>query len=183
MLPLLFVAGILIKLETDKGQLVIESEVADVKVRIINDGKPVSELTINHGTTATRLRADKYEVVIDGPSDGMTIENDQFTLKNGETVVARVRLSSEDATRTVDSAVKKIKDEPLYEGKTLNEWLDVFSRERSPTGLKSAFDACGVLVSPATSEKITRTLLKWLPLLDGSLPLGAIDGGGFGGGF
>ncbi len=39
-LPLLFIAGFLIKLETEKGQLVIESEVADVKVRIINDGKP-----------------------------------------------------------------------------------------------------------------------------------------------
>lgn len=44
-LSLLLIAGIFIKLETDKGQLVIQSEVANVKVRIIHDGQPVSGLS------------------------------------------------------------------------------------------------------------------------------------------
>ena len=46
-LPLLLIAGIFVKLETEKGQLVIESDVANVKVQIIHDGKPVSGLSIN----------------------------------------------------------------------------------------------------------------------------------------
>ncbi len=62
-LPLLLIAGIFVKLEAEKGQLVIESDVASVKVQIIHDGKPVRGLSINQGATATRLRADKYETV------------------------------------------------------------------------------------------------------------------------
>jgi len=111
-LPLLVVAGIFIKLETDKGQLVIESDIDNIKVQIVSNGQPVSGLTINHGTTATRLRADKYDVTIDGPSDGLTIENEQFTLKNGETVVARIRVGggtvSTDANITSEQSVSQL---------------------------------------------------------------------------
>ncbi len=251
-LPLLVVAGILIKLETGKGQLVIESDIDNIKVQIVSHGRPVSGLTVNHGTTATRLRADKYEVTIDGPSDGLTIENEQFTIKNGETVVARIQqlptlmaqtkampdqsaanatgagvtsnpltamrqklwelevelqlqekklgsshprvlaLQDEIAIRAkqLDAVasemeyerdmVKKSTEtsttpatslsqaELLYEGKTLSEWLDMLSRERSPTGLKSALDACAALVSPETSERITQTILKVVPHLNGT---------------
>ncbi len=247
-LPLLVVAGILIKLETDKGQLVVESDIDNIKVQIVRNGKPVSGLTINHGTTATRLRADKYEVTIDGPSDGLTIENEQFTIKNGETVVARIQripvpteqstvMPERSAANPPNAAnisdpltgmrhklleleverqlqekklgsshplVLEIQDEiairakqldtvgiemdvvrqstgtsttqatslshaePLYDGKTLSEWLDVLSRERSPTGLKSALDACAALVSPETSERITQTILKVVPHLNGT---------------
>ncbi len=254
-LPLLVVAGILIKLETDKGQLVIESDLDNIKVQIVSHGKPVSGLTINHGTTATRLRADKYEVTIDGPSDGLTIENEQFTIKNGETVVARIqripvpteqstampdqsaanatgagvtsdpltamrqklwelevdlqlqekklgsshprvlelqdefviRQKQLDAVGTEMDVIKKSTEtsttpatslsqaEPLYEGKTLSEWLDMLSRERSPSGLKSAFAACRALTSPETSGRITQTLLSVLPGLDGALILNPTD--------
>ncbi|HQZ64756.1 MAG TPA: serine/threonine-protein kinase, partial [Planctomycetaceae bacterium] len=183
-LPLLLIAGILIKLETDKGQLVIESDIDNIKVQIVSNGKPVSGLTINHGTTATRLRADKYEVTIDGPSDGLTIENEQFTIKSGETVVARIKYattkdsSHQPARSAIIPAASLGKAEPLYEGKTLSEWLEMLSRERSPTGLKSALDACAALVSPETSERITQTILKTVRGLDGTTNLtpGQVDG-------
>ncbi len=172
--PLLLIAGVFIKLEMEKGQLVIESEVANVKVQIIHDGKPVSALSINQGTTATRLRADKYEIVIDGPSDGLTIDNNQFTLQNGATVVARIRVDAPDEspTKPIVSSTVPAKgvnpdNEPLYEGKTLSEWLEMLARERSTTGLKSAFDACRALVSPDNSERITQAVLSVVPGLDG----------------
>ncbi len=90
-LPILIIAGILIKLETSKGQLVIESDVDNVSVKLLKDGKPVDGIQVSHGTTSTRLNADNYEITIDGPSDGLVIDNEKFTLKNGETVVARIR--------------------------------------------------------------------------------------------
>ena len=177
--PLLLIAGILIKMETEKGQLVIESEVANVKVQIIHDGQPVSGLSIHQGATATRLRADKYEIVIDGPSDGLTIDNNQFTLQNGATVIARIRLNRplDSATTPIASAemqnetAANAPNELLYEGKTLSEWLEMLGRERSATGLKSAFAACRALTSPETSGRITQTLLSVLPGLDGALIL------------
>ncbi|MBL8810970.1 MAG: protein kinase [Planctomycetaceae bacterium] len=93
-LPLMIVAGILIKLELNKGQLIIESDVDNVNVKVLKDGKPVDGIQVNHGTTSTRLYADNYEITIDGPSDGLIIDHDKFTLKNGETVVARISRES-----------------------------------------------------------------------------------------
>ena len=178
-LPLLLIAGIFVKLETEKGQLVIESDVANVKVQIIHDGKPVSGLSINQGATATRLRADKYEIIIDGPSDGLTIDNNQFTLQSGTTVIARIRLSPTLEPAPAPTAIAGIPNEapalqttePLYDGKTLSQWLEMLSRERSPAGLKSAFDACKALVSPDTSDLITQTILRVVPTLDGEFHL------------
>jgi len=77
-LPILIVAEILIRLETDKGQLVIESEVSDIEVHIVGDAKPAGEISIKQGATATRLRAGKYELIINGKSDELTIDNRQF---------------------------------------------------------------------------------------------------------
>ncbi len=168
--PLLFIAGIFIKLETEKGQLVIESEIANVKVQIIHDGKSVSGLSINQGTTATRLRADKYEIVIDGPSDGLTIDNNQFTLQNGATVIARIRLgpSAESASTPIASAAMQIetaaiaRNEPIYEGKTLKQWLDVIATERSPEKFMEAVMACDTLMEEDSKEKISEALFKVL---------------------
>lgn len=178
-LPLIILAGILIKLETDKGQLVIESEVDNVNVQIVSDGKPVSGLSVNHGTTATKLRADRYEVTIDGATDGLTIDNNQFTLKKGETVVARIRMQPQEPSLATQQPAAEAPpsppptmSEPLYEGKTLSAWLEMLARERSPAGLKSAFDACKALANAETSDRITKTILEVVPGLDGDMNLG-----------
>jgi len=179
-LPLIILAGILIKLETDKGQLVIESDVDNVNVQIVSDGKPVTGLSVSHGTTATKLRADKYEVTIDGSTDGLVIDNNQFTLKKGETVVARIRMQPREPSPATQQFVAETPpsphptmSEPLYEGKTLSEWLEMLARERSPAGLKSAFGACLALANAETSDRITKTILQVVPGLDGDTDLGS----------
>ncbi len=91
LIPLVIIAGMLIKLETSKGQLVIESDVDNITVKLVKNGKPLDVLQISHGTTSTRLQADNYEITIEGPSDGLEIINNQFTLKSGETIVAKIR--------------------------------------------------------------------------------------------
>ncbi len=127
----------------------------------------MSELTINHGTTATRLRADKYEVVIDGPSDGLTIENDQFTLKKGETVVARIRLDQSLESSPAENAPTTSKSTPVYEGQTLDQWLNVVRTDRSPQEILKALTACSALLSETNSSQITECLLEILPKVDG----------------
>jgi serine/threonine protein kinase len=236
-LPVLIIAGILIKLETSKGQLVIESDVDNVSIKLLKDGKPVDGIQVSHGTTSTRLNADNYEITIDGPSDGLVIDNDKFTLKNGETVVARITRTPDSSNLAVVEAVRpagetatsitfadpvqamkhklqellverelqrqKLGDDhprvqtleyeiehrqqqlddlaqaeqvatksartesPLYEGKPLEHWLDMLSRERSVVGLKAAIDGCAALVAEDNAGAVTDALLKVLPGLDG----------------
>jgi serine/threonine protein kinase len=179
-LPMLIVAGLLLKLELSKGQLVIESNADNVEVRLIREGTPVEGITVQHGTTATRLKADHYEIVIHSPSDGVTIDQEKFTLQSGETVVARIsRVDSADASKSAvpggeiprDSKDASGVPEPLYEGKPLAVWLEMLWREKSPREIKSALDACSALASTESGAQITRTLLEVLPDLKGNMNL------------
>jgi hypothetical protein len=64
-------------------------------------------------------------------------------------------------------------DEPLYDGKPLEHWLDMLSREKSAAGLRMALDACHAFLTEETSKVITERLLKVLPRLDGNLIIGS----------
>jgi hypothetical protein len=83
-------AGILLTLELTKGQLIIESEGAEVSIKLIDEKDRTSELEIDPGTTTTRLRDGKYEITINEGSDRFSLSKDTFTIRRGEAVVARV---------------------------------------------------------------------------------------------
>ncbi|MCA9057462.1 MAG: hypothetical protein KDA85_03150, partial [Planctomycetaceae bacterium] len=194
MLLIFAFSGVLLKVELSKGQLVIESELDNIHVRLLRDGQPVEGLEVSHGTTTTRLQADNYEITIEGPTDGLIIQNNRFTLKNGDTVVARIEKiaqSNETMSFPTDSSIvskipesapaqdsafpdffqPEIVDLALYEGQNLDYWLEKLQRERSPSGLRAAFDACQALSNTRNSQKITEAVLTALPSLNGGLDL------------
>ena len=212
MLPLLLLAAIVVVLETSKGQVVIESEAADVQVRLLRDGEAVDEFTVQQGASATRVRAGKYEVVIDGPSDQLTVDDNTFTLRRGETVVTRItRRVPEDAAaepsarvvelplvtellraqyelqmlrqRLGDRHPKAVEQQqrieaiekmlaateapatpapagPTYEGKTLDEWLAIFERERAPEEVDAALRAIRALANRESADKVAAVVLR-----------------------
>ncbi len=90
MLPLMVFAGVLITLETQKGQLVIESESGDVEVKLLRDGKLYESVQIQPGANATRLYAGKYEVILGEGSDAVLLDQSTIEVKRGGTVIARV---------------------------------------------------------------------------------------------
>lgn len=99
-LPLFLFAGVVITLEMQTGQLVIESAVDNVSVRLLKDGEFYQQLKIEPGANATRLYAGKYQVEIDSGSDSLQVDGQRFTLQQGQTVIARVR--------TVDAAIPAV---------------------------------------------------------------------------
>lgn len=186
---LLIFGGVLIVLETQKGQLVIDSDVAGVHVKLLRDGQPVRDLQIDTGTTSTRLAADKYEIVLDSPSDSVTIDKNEFLLKNGRTVVARIRTKEAspakdvlDPTRSLQYADPLVdpysplptvpgsstsSNEPVYDGKPLDAWLSQLSRERSPKVIGEALMAIKAMANKETAQRITDTLAKVLQGMNG----------------
>lgn len=187
--PLAILAGVLITLETQKGNLVIESEAADVHVTLLRDGKPVEGFKIEPGATSTRLVAGQYEVTIDGGSDSLVVEGGHVEVRRGETVIARIRQqSSQPAAEQVatgaapldrEAEIEDLKrrlaklqgsgadaahDEPLYGGKPLSYWLDMAGRETSETGYVEALNALHAMVTEENGERISAALLAKLRL-------------------
>ncbi|MFK7767944.1 MAG: serine/threonine protein kinase [Mariniblastus sp.] len=87
---LIALAGIVIYISTATGQLMIESEVDGVEVIVTRNGEPTTDLKIEHGSKTTRLYAGDYRVEIKGDSESLHIEGDNFSLKRGGVVVARI---------------------------------------------------------------------------------------------
>lgn len=138
------VVATVITLQTGDGQLVIETTVPDVTVEIKRSGKRVESLTVSHEVNRLQLRAGEYEVQVVGKSDGLHIENQKFTLRRGEQVVARIVHEAAPALPERPSSVSPgIPDapEPTFDGKTASEWVAVLYEDRSPARVTSALQA------------------------------------------
>lgn len=164
-LPLVGFFGWRILLESDQGNLVIESVSDTTKIEIKRHaGGASQEMLVVPGAKLTRLQSGYYEIIIHEDSDELSIEPQQVQLRRGETVVARIKRSSKNATASIatpatlehslvsggDEArrlsfagipVPESVETILYKGKTLAEWLRVLERERDPVEWQEAFEA------------------------------------------
>lgn len=165
--------GILFVLETSKGQLVIESDNADVQVKLLKDGQEASELHVEPGTQTTRLRGGKYEIVIDAPSDNFTVSNQQFTIRNGETVVAKittrppVNVVSPDASDIfgalrMNAPEDKRLSAVVYEGDSLDVWLRRLKFERSSAKIGEALSAINAIADDKVSDLVEPVIVEFM---------------------
>ena len=164
--------GILFVLETSKGQLVIESDNADVQVKLVKDGQEASELHIEPGTQTTRLRGGKYEILIDSPSDNFTVSNQQFTIRNGETVVAKITTrpsasafpSPIDIKNSLRSGATEDKrlNAVVYEGESLDIWLRRLKFERSSEKIKETLAAINAIADENVSDLVDPVIVDFL---------------------
>ena len=164
--------AILFVFETSKGQLVIESENVDVQVKLVKDGKEASELHIEPGTQTTRLRGGEYEIIIDSPSDNFTVSKHEFTIRSGETVVAKITTKEAGAASEASIAGShpslpappsdKRLDEVVYEGDSLDVWLRRLKYERSQEKVKEALDAVNAMAGENVSDLIEPALIEFL---------------------
>ncbi|MFN7731617.1 MAG: serine/threonine protein kinase [Pirellula sp.] len=164
-LPFLGFFGWRLLLESDQGNLVIESTSDTTKIEVKRrGGGAASEMLVEPGAQLTRLQAGYYEITIHEGSDQLAIEPNQVQLRRGETVVARILRIPKNATAPIPSAtlepspvsglynagrlsfagtpLPESVETILYKGKTLSEWLRVLERERDPGSWREAFEAC-----------------------------------------
>lgn len=138
LVPLAFLFGVWIKLDTNEGQLIIESELSEGQISIKKEkGGIEKKFAIETGNTVTRLRGGVYTLEFDSPSTEVEIDRDQFTIANGDTVIARVRRVKKDEGASTGETPSQaeaatVQQKPRYEGKTIEEWLDVIVNEKSP---------------------------------------------------
>ena len=116
-LLLLSSLGAFITLETQKGNWVVESDVA-MTLEVLRDGKPYDELEIRPGPQSTRLFAGNYELRIQSPSDHVRLLEDKIEIRRGETTITRLRRQTKTAA-DVARANLPASDAPLRPGQEL----------------------------------------------------------------
>jgi hypothetical protein len=106
---LVLAGGVVYRIQTDKGELVITTQTDDVKVVITQGGKLVDVIDTKTDKQITlALRSGVYELELKGAPTGLKLSIDKATLTRGETVLAKIeRLKSkpEEMPTKVDHPV------------------------------------------------------------------------------
>src|SRR5262249_29148716 len=85
------IAGVVYRIQTDKGELVITTESDDAEGVIKQGGKVVRILDTKTDKEITlALRSGVYELELKGAPEGLKLNIDKATLTRGETVLARI---------------------------------------------------------------------------------------------
>ncbi len=164
------VSGVVIVLDTQKGQLVIESDSANIRVRVLRDGRQYDELQVKPGATSTRLFAGQYEIEIEGAADNYTLDKNQVTLERGGVVLARITQRALDVSKPEQlqiAAADPRSDGPLYDGRPLSSWLEALQREQNPKQWAEILQAVAALNSADTADQIRETLVAVLTMHSG----------------
>lgn len=98
-LGILFViaAGVLIRIKTDTGTLIIECASSDVPVEIRQGKDTVKELTLSTGKNKVTLRSGSYEIVLPAEYDSLTLDVGKFELSRGGEWIARISENTDSA--------------------------------------------------------------------------------------
>jgi len=147
-------AGFAIYVETDKGQIVIHSNVDDVQVLVKRTGKlydALDELEVDKGDNLWKFRSGSYEVQLLGKTDGLRVKDGVFTLtRDGKAVVTIERDPARPKTVVASG--------PVYEGKTLDEWIELLLMEKSVQQRSKAIPGITVLGNDAPNKAIAALL-------------------------
>ncbi|MFO0968778.1 MAG: serine/threonine-protein kinase [Gemmataceae bacterium] len=88
---MLLAGGVVYRIETDKGELVITTETDDVDVIIKEGGRIVRVIDMKTDKQITlTLRSGVYELELKGAPEGLKLTVEKATLTRGDTVLARV---------------------------------------------------------------------------------------------
>ena len=140
---MLALGAIVLKIQTDRGELVIHSEQDDLTIVVKQQDKVVERLEVTATDVGrTLLRKGTYHVEIEGGGKPLRLSDDVVTIARGEQAVVRV----EHGTAPEAIAVESESDpQPLYRSKNLAQWMRELKLEQSPTELGHAMRAAEVL--------------------------------------
>ena len=95
LLLLLVVLGAVITVATDRGWVVIQSEVNDVKVAVLEGGKQIAVIDVKTGSQVKWMPTGNYELRLMGDDNDVTIDNHSFQMTRLGTVIVAARWNSE----------------------------------------------------------------------------------------
>jgi WD40 repeat protein len=99
---LLVAGGVVYRIQSDKGELVITTESDDVEVVIKQGGRLVRVIDTKADKEITlALRSGTYELELKGASEGLKLDIDRATLTRGETVLARIERTKKRPPKTL----------------------------------------------------------------------------------
>ena len=154
----------IIRVVTDRGEIVIETSDDNVEVQVLQDGKIVRVID-TQTQQAFSLKSGEYSfnaVATDSAEVGQkgnsfTIEPAKLTMKRGESVIVSVTAKPIDsADPQVASVVRNepvVRDKPVYEGNTFDQWINILRANQDHEAQFKALEACLAIMETEQEQK------------------------------
>ena len=143
-----FFAPQIVRIATDRGELVIDAKDEAVEVEVMNGGQRVRVIDTKTDQSI-EIESGEYDLRLKDSTNGFHLSTNRVVLTRGDQeVVSIVR------TADGDSANGSLGSELMYAGKTFNEWMQVVKTDRQ---LKAKF---GALVAVAELAQGNEDLKK-----------------------
>jgi len=171
-LPLAVILGAVFWLVTDTGTLRIECVEDNVPITIRQGEDVVQELTLKTGENIVHLRSGRHEVIIPVQFENLTVEGANIDIQRGGVSVVKISSSETPASAPVanqsgtsDHAHKlKVPEaaspQPLFDGRTFDQWREVSQIERSPAQLEKAVEALATLGENSRDAEAAEVVLE-----------------------
>ena len=158
-------APFVIRVATNRGQLVIKTEDPNIKVEITQGGEKVRVIDLRD-QHAVDLTAGEYGLQIAGDAGGFRLSRGKIVVTRGSRATVEIShdfqapgaLAQQDGGASNAERIPNSSG-PTYDGKTLDAWLSMARRERSLTQLYDVTTALGYLGQDEDSERCAREVL------------------------
>jgi serine/threonine protein kinase len=185
-----FLFGLLIKIATDRGELIIKSDQQDLVIAVKSGEEVVERLQITAGEDErVTLHKGTYVVQIEGVTDGLSLDQNVITIGRGDSVPIRVEHAASDRHND-DAPMAAVSDATpegapqtalLYQGKDLGTWRDLLTREQDPRTLGQVMRAVEMLTRGTenrvdVAKETLRTARKWGGIVSAGLSANQFGG-------
>jgi len=172
-------------IQTDKGMLKIESASDQVPVEIRRGNEVVESLTVIAGVNKIQLRSGHYEIVLPVEYDHLNVQAGSVEIRRGDSWVARIEETPGERVEAIAMDQPRLYEavvEPIYEGKTFDQWKRIVTTERSPDELSKAIRALCNLGRENRDQEAVEAVLQVVAGMDTRTHLPQLFGGVGGGG-
>ena len=145
-------AAIVFYVQTDKGTLVIESPLDDVRVKITQRDESVEAIEVTTGANLTTLRSGQYQVELDAGGDHVQLSDGSFTILRGAATVIKIQETKSPPTTIASQDASQ--QEKRYRDRTLSEWVQRLQSEYDPKSVSESMAAIVTLVDENDKEAL-----------------------------
>lgn len=155
-------SGVTLWLKSGDASIQVESEVDDVSLQLIKDGRVASEIEVHPGDEVTRVRVGKYELRIAGATDHVRLDQNSLLLMRGDQRIVRITRDAviPDQHEVSTSPPELPNDELTSKGRTYNRWTDIVLRETDPSTVVDVVRALASLSTPELHSQTYATLMN-----------------------
>lgn len=160
-----FMGPDVIRIATNQGELIIQTEDEAVKIEVLSHGKIVKVID-TQTDQAINIKSGRYEFQVANSQNGFKVTPQQIEMTRGGRRIVVISRTDKPQSQTTAATLKKerVPKAPTFDGRTFDQWSAILKTERNPLTIKMGLKALAQLSDddPQLTERAIQTVIPIL---------------------